>query len=196
MRPDVGAIVRDEDRHVAEELDAMLVAFGLQALPLAEELVLQEGMKFDARRELIPPPRHGYGVTPCDVGWPFGPRRTMMSLSQGHEERIIIKPFGLLLGEGSQLVALWLGGCALKGLEGFPQEALFEIADRIIVYPVRRKWRRIPEIMRGQQPLCLQRLQTQQQGIARKGRIGLVGGIPEPRGTQRQHLPHVLAAIL
>jgi hypothetical protein len=106
MRPDIGAIVRDEDGHVAEELDAMLLAFGLQALPLAEELVLEEGVKLHQRREFLAPPSHGCGFTPYDGAWPFGPRRTMMSLFQRHEERIIVKPFRLTLGEGSQFVTL------------------------------------------------------------------------------------------
>src|SRR5262245_14858812 len=156
MRPDIGAIVRDEDGHVAEELDAMSVAFGLQVLPLTEELVLEEGMKLDSRRELFPPTSHGCRLTKCDVAFPVGPRRTAVGLSKRHEQRIIVEPFRLTLAKGREFVALGLGGRALKRLEGFPQSALFEIADCVILHSMRRKWQRICEITRRQQTLCLQ----------------------------------------
>src|SRR2546427_12370411 len=106
------------------------------------------------------------------------------------------EPLRLTLAESSQVVTLGLSGGALKRLEGFPQHALFEIADRVILHSMRWKWRRICEITRRQQTLCLQSLQAQQQVIARKGRIGLVRGISVTGGPQRQQLPHLLAAIL
>jgi hypothetical protein len=61
---------------------------------------------------------------------------------------------------------------------------------------MRWKRRRICEITRRQQTLCLQCLQAQQQVIARKGRIGLVRGISVTCRPQRQQLPHLLVAIL
>ena len=106
MRPNIGAIVRDEDGHVTEELDVMVVAFGLQVLPLAEELVLQEGVKFDARRELLPPSRHSCRLASHDGAFPLDPRHAAMGLFQRHEQRIIIEPLRLTLAEGSQVVAL------------------------------------------------------------------------------------------
>lgn len=42
VRPDVGAVRRHEDRHVADDVDAARIGVGLQRLPLAEEAPLAE----------------------------------------------------------------------------------------------------------------------------------------------------------
>jgi len=98
MRPNIGAIVRDENGHVAEELDVMFGDMWPSVLPLAGELVLEEGVKLDARRELLPPTRHGGRLAAHDGAFPLSPRHAAMGLFQRHEQRIIVEPLRLTFG--------------------------------------------------------------------------------------------------
>src|SRR5262245_20810123 len=120
MGPDVSAIVRDEDGHIAEELDPMLLARSLQVVPLAKELVLEKGVKLHAGCELLPPTGQGHRLTPRDGTLPRRPRLAAMELFQRHEQGVIVEPRRLTLAERPQVIELRAVSGTLKGLEDLP----------------------------------------------------------------------------
>ena len=66
MRPDVGRVVGDEDRHVADDADTLRVGVFPQPVPLAEEEELGEigdvQSSWPSRTERMP------ARLPCEVG--------------------------------------------------------------------------------------------------------------------------------
>jgi len=73
IRPDVGAIVRNVHRNVADDADALSSA-SAEFLPLPEKFVLKEFLGVDGGRQSFRPALHGFVLAPSDVGGPPGPR--------------------------------------------------------------------------------------------------------------------------
>ena len=94
LRPHVGAVERDIDRHVADDPDALLADIRAQRVPLAEEQILRENAEADILREkLLIPAQHFLAAAKTEIlVLPFDPgTHAEMALCRGIE-RIAAQP--------------------------------------------------------------------------------------------------------
>ncbi len=105
--PDLGTVVGDEDRHVADDLHATLVGIVLQLQPLAEENTTgRTSRRPRARRapaSLPPAPRHR--ARPAGAARRTSPAAASASLKR-HEQRIVVQPAVVARAEGCEAGAV------------------------------------------------------------------------------------------
>ena len=89
-RPDVCALLRNEDRHVTHDPDATLVGIGLQEQPLAEESPLAKLPEGDALCMLLVGRGHRCGSALRECGIPLAPVASVEVLGQGHESGVVV----------------------------------------------------------------------------------------------------------
>src|SRR5688572_20519169 len=75
--PDVGAVVRDEDRNVPNDADSFIIGMLLQRCPLHAEHELHKRVVVDFGAQLVSPALDRALVTKCDVSIPFRPPRVV-----------------------------------------------------------------------------------------------------------------------
>lgn len=113
---------------------------------------------------------------------------------QGHKQRIVVQPGGLLLAKDRKILAIRRAGAGLKASRR-PTQLVHAKGNhglevnRLILQPC-VGWQ--PVVI--QPALLLQVGQVNQQRVAGKGRTAHVGRIAQTDTTQRQHLPEALPA--
>ena len=168
VEPDVGGVLRDVDRHVAHQLDAVRARVVVQRAPLAEEQHLLEQVVADAVLQFFRIAGDGLGLAQADVLIrPFHPRDEVEVLLDCAEQRVIARP-RMRTGEGVDLTghalprvrvgrAEQLGVLRLDGLE----VDLAGVGQRMI-RPL------------GQDAVALEEGNVDHQRVARVGRRALV----------------------
>ena len=172
IAPHLGAVRRDIDGQVADDGDSLGVGVGLDRLPLAEEQILQEGLEGTLLSHFFPAAGHGLRLAQADLVGPLGQLLVKMGV-QGHKEGVVRQPVGLL-----SLKLLQLRGVLLPApFKGFPQQGHPGLVKPGIVHPVRIVPPGSVQLVGGEQALLRQLLQVQEQGVAREGRGGHIGGV-------------------
>src|SRR5581483_7070834 len=105
-RPDVGAVVGDEDRDVTEQPYAARVGVPLQLAPLFGEQPLHEAVEADLPGELLPRAGDRLRLPQAQLGGPAVPRDAVLRLAQRHKRGEVVQPGGRGPREPVQLLAL------------------------------------------------------------------------------------------
>ena len=173
MRPHVGAVVRDEDRHVAHDADAALARRGAQRRPLLEEHELLELRLAHAGRELAAGPLEGRGVALDERAVPRVPRRPAVRALEGGEEREVAEPPGvppheLVPGSAGRGV-----GLLLERRGRLREQRVAVLLHPLEVHRVRREGGAGRQLRGVEQPLLGEPIERDEQRVARERREGL-----------------------
>ena len=87
MAPDVGAVARDENRHVAEDADALLLRVVMEPRPLRIKQELQEFLEADMLFETVRKLRERLFLAALDGVRPFRPFLMFEVILRSHEEQ-------------------------------------------------------------------------------------------------------------
>ena len=188
MRPDVRAVVRDEDGDVADDVDAEFGRAPAQRGPLLEEDVLAERVKFDAFPQSFVRGRQRRGLARAQIRVPVGPRRLELVL-QGGEQGKVFQPFRMVSSEcldlGLKPLAPAREGCFKRVALERRKLAEIDVVDGQIGQG--------GQVFVAEQALLDERVQRDEQHIAREGRRARIRRIPVAGRPERQHLPESLA---
>ena len=130
VRPDVGAVVGDEDRDVAHDADAALAGLPPDVRPLLEEEPLLELDLAHLARELASRPLERLRVAVHERAVPGAPGRPAVRVLEGHEQGEVVEPGRLLVREGLEGLAARRRRLLLEGGEGLRQERPLELDHR------------------------------------------------------------------
>ncbi len=179
--PDVGAVMGDKNREVADDADPPPAAVGPQFAPLPEELELDEFLQ----------PRILFARN--NPGVPLGPGRPAVGLAQRGEPGEGIEPSILL---GAEAFELRVGRTlAEKRARRRFQQPPAPRDHRVEIDTPGGKRGMGREVLRCEEPPLHQGREADQQGIPRHSGIRLVGGVPEPGRTQGEDLPQPAPAL-
>ena len=98
--PDIGAVLREEDRHIAHDADALLLCVIVQVLPLAVEDVLHELLQCDVFLQAALQRCDCRRLPFLDVLRPVHPALVVVFLLGCLKKRVIIEPVCLIAAEG------------------------------------------------------------------------------------------------
>ena len=105
MCPGISTIVGNIDGDIPDDPDALLVCIGFQLLPLAGELKLHIFVKFDIKIQFFPVVVQGISIAFSDILRPLVPAFIPEEILHCHEERIVLKPPGII-GTKSQKILI------------------------------------------------------------------------------------------
>ena len=195
MRPDVGAVVRDVDRHVADDGDPPLVRRSPEPFPLAEEEELDVGLVADLVVELDPRGRQSVGVAMRQIHVPVEPGSIARARLERGVEGPVRQPIHLLrrAQKGFERVPKPRHGMVAELSPRLAQQAVLPLGHRAKVDGVGSKVGPPLENGFGNQPIARQHLRREQQGVARERRRRRVWRAASPRRPEREHLPQGLA---
>ena len=95
-RPDVGALVGDEDRHVADDLDAALVGIGLAAATTGGRSTIgRTSRRRCARRACARGCGQRRRLAPASGASQSHQSRQPWRVGQRHEQRVVVEPVGM-----------------------------------------------------------------------------------------------------
>ena len=188
LAPDVGAVQRNVDGHVADDLDAQLVHIVLQCGPLGKEPVLHMGLEGDLVGKRLPCGLNGKPLVAAQglVG-PVEPGGAKVQV-QCPEEGILLHP-EILLGPGGHLPALGGAGAG----KGLAQEVFPIPGQGAIVHSAAFGDFGVFQLFLRQPAGLGESGQVNEQGIACEGRLAGIGGVACAHGANRQDLPPALA---
>ena len=187
--PGVGGIAGDEDREVADDLDAALLRGGAEFRPLAEEQILAEAVGVGGLGELRAQRRFLRAGEVAERGGPFPPRLAVAVILQRAEEGVSVEPVRFAAAEG-RVVAVGQGGGFLpEDGGGHLQQARFEAAERLEVHVVGRERGERGEIAGGDEAGAHERGEVHEVGVAGEGRVALVGRVAVAGRAERADLP-------
>ena len=195
MRPGIGTILGNKNRHISHDLDALVIGVLLQCLPLLVEDVLLEHYLPNLVGKLF---LHGIQchLVPADeFGIPFIPALAIVPVLQCLEHGIIPKPVLIGIHEFLEILPVFLGTGIKEidiGLEH--QGRLQHLRPGIIRLAIIHD-RSILQIHLGQKPLICQHLQRNKQRIASKGRRRSIRRAACSHRVQRQYLPNLLPGL-
>src|SRR5918998_1306778 len=122
VRPDVGAVISDEDRYITDHGDAPLVRIATHLTPLTTKQELGEFVKSNLVSVTFLGGSEGLRLPQGDAGRPIAPGAFSMRALQGHEGRIIVQPPCLLVPKGVECGPIFRRGAAAKTIECRPQQ--------------------------------------------------------------------------
>ena len=193
--PGVGAVARDEDRQVADDLDAALPGGGAHERPLAEEEVLVEYVGFDGDGELRGELGLARGGMGAHLGGPFPPGLPVEVVFAGAEKCVGLQPVGVVFAKLGEVAVGERGpaegdvsGVRFKQQQPFALPELAEI-DALVVEGLQRL-----DVFGREQPEPHERKDVDQVRVACKGGKALVGRIAVAGRAERAHLPVAVAA--
>jgi hypothetical protein len=102
MRPHIAAVMRDEDRNVADEPDAAIIAITPQCGPLTIELELHESVELYFICEFACRFSQRAPIAPLQLRRPARPVGDFELALQRAEQRVVVKPFAVSLCELAQ----------------------------------------------------------------------------------------------
>ena len=188
IRPDVDAVERDIERNVSDDPDAALMCVVFQGRPLPKERELRELVEVHGLAQRLARLFERGWLTPNELGWPQVPRLAWMRILERHEEGVVVQPVGPLRAEALVLVS------QQRSLEEPPRGLLeYRKLPGTNGAQVNRARGRCPRrcCWRGE-ALFGQRLQTDQQRIARTRGERRIGRPIVSRRPERQDLPELL----
>src|SRR6185369_10493673 len=137
--PNVGRILGHEDRQIADNADAALVAVTLQREPLPEEEKLVEHVRLDFVAQLFARALERSGRAANQRWLPLVPRNAAVVIFESTEERVIFEPVCLLLSERFEVAAQCrIGGFCIT-LVGTPQDLIFELLGGAEIHSVQSR---------------------------------------------------------
>src|SRR5208283_1963868 len=145
--PEIRAVVSDEDRNVANQVDAFFGTFLAKGLHLGLEDVLDELVVADARAELISPTGQCACLPRDHLPLPLIPGLASLGLLERHEQRVVIKPAGT--GREELLVIRVIEG---KGLKRPAKQVFLGSSGSDEIDLIGRKGRQIVQVRRAQPP--------------------------------------------
>ena len=191
--PDVRAVVRDEDRQIAHDLDRSRAAGIAHALPLIEEQKLRQFVQPDLSSAMGRPARNRRWIALRDVGLPCRPGDVPLRLLDGHEQREVVQPTRLRVAEAVETIAHRHATRRFEAVEhSRPERPTVGDDSREVNVP----WLEevpVTGLRLGEQAVLDQPFETDQQGIACERGKALVWGVTVASRSERQHLPQSLA---
>ena len=181
--PYIGAVVRDKDGYIADDLYASAVAVALQVAPLPEELILDELVSLHVGRIRI------------GSLFPFRPGNSAIRVFQRHELSEAGQPALPLRAKRFEVAALRLAGVPEKGASRPLEETALERNDGAEVYNRLRKLRRSLQLGALDPSLLREPVKADKERIACHAREALVGRIPIPRRAEGEYLPEALPVV-
>ena len=193
MRPGIGTIQRNKDRHISHNLNALLVGIFLQILPLLIEHILLEMDFPNLKGKLFLHSSQSHLITADKLRIPLIPALAIVPILQHLEQGIIPQPVGIFLGPSPIFIPsgrIRHGNGINISLEN--QGWLHHLCPSIISLAIVDN-RSILQIRLSQEALFCQKLQRNQQWITGKGRGRSIRRIACPYRIQRQNLPYLLS---
>src|SRR6516162_7622903 len=105
MRPDIDAVIADEDGDVADDLNTAIIAVGPKSSPLFEKGELQEALDVNFILQIGTPLLESVGRTLHKVGVPRNPLLVTEVLAQAGEESVVVQPLRMRTTKGFVFVA-------------------------------------------------------------------------------------------
>src|SRR4051812_40144146 len=115
MRPDVSAVIADEDGDVADDLDAALRGNRPDGTPLLGKKELDDAMELQLFREFVMRFLESFRLPRGELARPSVPRGAVEALAQAGEEDEILQPPIILGAEALKTVAR----CAMRATQKF-----------------------------------------------------------------------------
>ena len=190
VRPGVGGVECDADRHVAEQGDAARLRMLVQAAPLPLEEVLQDLDAFDVHRALLCRSCERARLAVHVVRLPFHPRAFAVARLQDPEQGVVVQPGGVVQCHEALETGLRFG----VGARGEPagrelQELLLGRDQRAVVDRVPGQALERVQFVAAQQAGIDEVRDVDQHLVAGEGRQGLVRGVGVGGRPERQELP-------
>ena len=104
IRPDIGAVVRDKNGNIANQLDVALPAISSQTLPLVFEQKLNDFRAPNFFCEFFASGGESIRLTLSQLQPPLRPGHATMRILERGEKRVIIQPFHLRRAKGVELL--------------------------------------------------------------------------------------------
>ncbi len=145
--------------------------------------------------QLLIPSGQGLGVAVAQFGWPSVPAGPVEMVTQGAKAGIIQEPVPLVLTKSFKLLPPLRRGVGSEIGRRFAQQLFLVMCHPAVIDPVRICRFRQRDIVLIQIAQADQFTQVDQQGVAGKGREGVVGRIAVAGGIKRQDLPDALAGF-
>ena len=193
--PDVCAVRRNIDGDVAHDPDVPCVGISLQLRPLLGELVLQIFVELHIKVEFTVVVIHGEVPVHADIFRPALERCFPEEGLQRHEQCIIVQPPGVVCTECVEPAVL-RDIAPLIGLVQQRETVLVELVE-VDLRGVAAEIHGIA-LLAGQHAFPDEGLQADEVGAARKGGVGLIGGVVRQavsRCAQRKDLPVALPGL-
>ena len=192
--PDVGTVRGDEDRHVADDLDAFAVGIRFQLRPLGKEAPLAEAPEIT----FVGEHREGFGQRLClalrQGSGPVLPDLAVASITsvQRHEERVVVEPVLFAEAERGKVAPRAVARVGEKASGGASQVLHAEAFHFREVHPsvVETRWRLNLSI--GQPVRVAQLGEVDQQLVAGECRGAHVRRVARADAAEWEHLPQGL----
>ena len=193
--PDIGAVGRHINGHIAYDLDVLIVGVFLQLAPLLVELKLQVFLELHLEVQLFPVVVQGKAIVHADIIGPLSPAGAAEEFLHRHKQGIVIQPPEVFPAELLILHIL----IDLAALISSVEQIQTVIKQRLVVHTLRiLTKRRCLALHLGQHAFLHQRIQADEIGVAGECGIGLVGRVKSAGMagcTQGQNLPIGLTGL-
>ena len=176
IQPDVGAVVGQKDRQVADEGDPARVGVAAQRLPVAGEPPLDEAGELDVAGVVAAEVRQRLPVAIAQGRGPAGPLHLPLRALDRAVDGEIVQPSLRLLGEPAK-IRIVRAPAPGEGRESLGQ---LLVAGAALV-------------ARGEETVIAQALGVDQGGVPGERRLGAVRRIAVPGRADREHLPPALS---
>jgi hypothetical protein len=171
--PDVGAVVSDKDRGVADDPDPMFIGVMGEVEPLLEKEKLVELLRADFDRMILAEKMHGVVFAVAQVRIPFRPLPAFVRVLDRAVRRVILQPPIRLPYERQIFVFRLIRSSTDEVGMRLLKHRAFEFDHPSVInwrWRRRLKFMRVIEVALIQHPVGDQRLQIDQQRISREGR--------------------------
>ena len=193
MRPCIRAVLRNEDRHVAENFNALPACIVMQTVPLDMEDILLESIEF----HLVPLPLSKrfqcLGIALLDLLRPLHPRRPSILLLCRMKKGVVVEPVCFLFAKGT--IVRILRARPAKDAECLLEHIFLKLLHALKVNERRICLIRQKDIPLGQPTARREFLKINQHDIPCERRDGLIGRIAAANGAERQDLPDLLPRL-
>ena len=193
VRPYVGAVVRHEDRRIAEHPYAFCMRILAQGLPLTVETPLHEPTGVELSRQAAAGAGHRERLACSQSVRPRRPTAAGLRGGERRVKRVVLQPARLLVAEPPVLHPCRGIRAAREpvGRKGEPLHAPGD--DRRVVHPVGGGRRTVFDLGSRQPTTLMKIAKIDEQRMTCERRWTHVRGVAGAGGAERQHLPQPLA---
>ena len=193
VRPYVRAVPRDEDGHVAQNLDSLFLCVVVQAIPLRVEDVLLEPVEFDLIPLFFGEFFERGGIAAANLLRPLRPRGAVVFLLRRVKECVVVEPIRFLFAERA-VVGVVLAVRAERSARLFEQIFL-ELLHSVKVDEGGIRLVRQEEVALCEPSTRDKRLGIDEHDVPGERRDGLIGRVSAADGTERENLPDLLSGF-
>ena len=172
VRPDVDAVVGEVDGDVPDDLEVACTAVDFQRLPLAVEDILEKLLPEDPVGKFRAVFFERLLASVPDPGRPIAPDLPGEPLLESDEDGVIVEP---RRAAGRKILVTKIALMSLEPLERPIEEAVLVVENHTIVDPVYGKFRRVCDVLRGEEAVRDHLLGADEPGVPRERRGALVG---------------------